>query len=186
MESPFNIKEVTMYEGFDSKVLCYRELVRGWVRERELLGEVQPYTARNAAQKASLFETAFGDDDVRLIESHQVVDALIDLARNGGHKRKGLSSTTLRAAHLAGAQEFAWAIAKGLAERNPFEGVRRPREERRQVRFLLPAQASLLVAKATDQTRLGHSSAEVTMSIYAHAIPQSDSMAAALDSELFG
>lgn len=39
----------------------------------------------------------------------------------------------------------------------------------------------------TVQTRLGHSSAQVTMSIYAHAIQQSDSMAAsALDTELFG
>lgn len=153
MEPPFNIKEATMHEESGSKALCYRKLVQRWARERELLGEVQPYTARKAGQKALLFETAFGDDDVRLIESHQVVDALIDLAQHGGRNKQGLSSTTLRAAHLAGTQAFAWAIAKGLAERNPFEDVRRPREERRQARFLLPAQASSLVTKASDQMR---------------------------------
>lgn len=51
--------------------------------------------------------------------------------------------------------------------------------------------ATLLIAAGTDvktvQMRMGHSSAEVTMSIYAHAIPQSDGLAAvALDAKLFG
>ena len=50
--------------------------------------------------------------------------------------------------------------------------------------------ATLLIAGGTDvktvQMRLGHASAEVTMSCYAHAIPLSDTTAAkALDAELF-
>jgi integrase len=50
--------------------------------------------------------------------------------------------------------------------------------------------ATILIANGVDvktaQMRLGHSSAEVTLSIYAHAIPLADSAAAAsLDAELF-
>ena len=40
---------------------------------------------------------------------------------------------------------------------------------------------------ADSQTRLGHSSAEITMSVYAHAMPARDlDAAASLDSALFG
>lgn len=51
--------------------------------------------------------------------------------------------------------------------------------------------ATLLIAGGVDvktvQTRLGHSSAEITMSVYAHAMPARDCDAAAsLDRDLFG
>ena len=50
--------------------------------------------------------------------------------------------------------------------------------------------ATLLISNGTDvktvQMRLGHSSAEVTMSCYAHALPMADGSAATLlDSTLF-
>ncbi|MBR3325905.1 MAG: site-specific integrase [Atopobiaceae bacterium] len=136
-----------------STALYYRDLVERWADERELLGEVQPYTAHKAAQKALLFESTFNGIEVRQIDSHRVIDALINLTQHGGRKGRGLSSTTLRAAHLAGTQVFAWAIAKGLTKNNPFVGVRRPREEKRRTRFLLPAQAATLVTKAVNQMR---------------------------------
>lgn len=104
-------------------------------------------------QKALLFACAFGDEDARNVSSDDVTAALVELLRSGGHKGTGLSSTTLRAAHLAGAQAFNWAMAKGIVDENPFAAVRRPRERRGQSRFLLPTQASELVSTATEEAR---------------------------------
>ncbi len=142
-----------MNEQQQDRILSYCRLVERWARERELLGAVQPYTARKAAQKALLFARSFGDKDVRQISTQDVVRALIALSQHGGRKGTGLSSTTLRAAHLAGSQAFDWAMQKGLADSNPFSDVRRPREERRQAQFLMPTQASSLVAKTATQMR---------------------------------
>lgn len=126
------IKEATLNEETKLEGMSYREVVDSWAQERELLGEVQPYTARKSAQKALLFAPAFGEGDVRQLDAQDVTGALIELARHGGRKGSGLSSTTLRAAHLAGTQALNWAIAKGLVATNPFAEVRRPREERGQ------------------------------------------------------
>lgn len=142
-----------MQEGMQSDVPTYREMVGMWAKERGLLGDVQAYTARKAAQKALLFACAFGDEDARNVSSDDVTAALVELLRSGGRKGTGLSSTTLRAAHLAGAQAFNWAMAKGIVDENPFAAVRRPRERRGQSRFLLPTQASELVSTATEEAR---------------------------------
>lgn len=106
-----------MNEGRHAESLGYREVVERWAKERELLGAVQPHTARKSAQKALLFAPAFGEREVRHILAQDVIGALIDLAQHGGRKGSGLSSTTLRAAHLAGTQALNWAILKGLADR---------------------------------------------------------------------
>lgn len=55
---------------------------------------------------------------------------------------------------------------------------------------LLHTHASLLIASGTDvktvQGRLGHSSADVTMNIYAHALPRNDVQAAQAIDEMMG
>lgn len=69
------------------------------------------------------------------------------------------------------------------ADENGWEGLR--------FHDLRHTHATLLISGGTDvktvQMRLGHSSAEITMSCYAHAIPLSDANAAeSIDSSLFG
>ena len=69
------------------------------------------------------------------------------------------------------------------ADENGWEGLR--------FHDLRHTHATLLISGGTDvktvQMRLGHSSAEITMSCYAHAIPLSDTNAAeSIDSSLFG
>lgn len=118
--------------------LSYREVVERWKGERELLGAAQPHTAQKSAQKALLLASAFGERDVRHILTQDVIGAPIDPSQHGGRKGSGLSSTTLRAAHLAGTQVPNRAILKGLADNNPFGEAKRPREERRQTQHLLP------------------------------------------------
>lgn len=152
----------------------YGEIVRCWAEERETLGIVQPYTAQKAEQKASLFFPRLENRALEEIKPATIRTALIEPRQHGGRFGKGLSSATLRAAHLAGKQAFDWAIERG-----------------RRFHDLRHTHATLLISGGTDvktvQMRLGHSSAEITMSCYAHAIPLSDANAAeSIDSSLFG
>ena len=91
----------------------YSETVESWAEERSLLGRVQPYTAKKAAEKARLFLPWLGDMRVSEIEAESITSALIELGQTGGRRGDGLSPSTLRAAHLAGTQAIDWAIGKG-------------------------------------------------------------------------
>ena len=72
---------------------------------------------------------------------------------------------------------------RAWADTNEWQGLR--------FHDLRHSHATILIANGVDvkttQMRLGHSSAEITLSVYAHAIPLADSAAAtSLDATLFG
>lgn len=129
----------------------YEEAVFMWKTERATLGRVQPYTAERAAQKALLFRPWIGSMPLGAIDSKELSAALIALGKDGGRNGRGLSSATLRAAHIAGSQVFEWAKARGLAKANAFEGVERPHANYRKSRFLTMAQARELAVRMESE-----------------------------------
>lgn len=128
----------------------YREVVDLWAKERELLREVQPCTARKARQKALLFEPWIGGKRVSEIDPESIRNALIYLGQNGGRLSAGLSSATLRAAHMAGTQAVDWAVGRGMTPANVFRRVLRPKAYYRQSNFLTMPQASRLTTLMSD------------------------------------
>lgn len=129
--------------------ITYKAIVEQWSEERERLQYVQPYTAKKAAQKALLFAPWIGEKQIDEIEPALLSEALMHLGEKGGRSRKGLSTATLRAAHLAGSQASDWAVTRGMANKNPFKGVTRPRANYRQSQFLTQGQASKLARAAS-------------------------------------
>lgn len=127
----------------------YRSVVEQWASERESLQYVQPYTARKAAQKALLFAPWIADMEIDDIKPCLLSEALMQLGSKGGRYKKGLSTATLRAAHLAGAQAVDWAVQRGYATKNPFQRVTRPRANYRQSQFLTQGQANKLARSAS-------------------------------------
>lgn len=149
--------------------MTYEEAVLVWKAERATLGRVQPYTAERAAQKALLFRPWIGDMPLGAIGSERISEALIALGTFGGRGGSGLSSATLRAAHIAGSQVFEWATARGLVKANAFEGVGRPRANYRKSRFLTMAQARELAVQMGVEARACMGKADVRGTSFALA-----------------
>lgn len=147
----------------------YGEIVRCWAEEREILGIVQPYTAQKAEQKASLFYPWLENKALEEIEPATIRTALIELRQRGGRFGKGLSSATLRAAHLAGKQAFDWAIERGRMVENPFDSVDRPKAHYRQARFLTLGQATMLSSMLVSEMKRAMDSGDVQLSSFALA-----------------
>ena len=120
----------------------FANVVDLWETERKLMGHVQPYTAKKSAEKARLLLPWLGETDLEKIDPSTIKLALIELGQYGGKTGEGLSSSTLRAAHLAGTQAIDWAIENGLSIANPFKQVTRPKANHAPAQFLLPDQAS--------------------------------------------
>lgn len=137
-----------MNQQKDEKII-YRSAVEQWTLERESLQYVQPYTAKKSAQKALLFAPWIADRKIDEIEPHLISEALMHLGSKGGRSKKGLSTATLRAAHLAGSQAVDWAIERGYATKNPFQRVARPHANYRQSQFLTQGQANKLARAAS-------------------------------------
>lgn len=131
----------------------YKQAIEMWRKERETLGRVQPYTAIRGAQKASLFCPWIGSQLLAEIKPAMISDALVCLGTQGGRDGEGLSSATLRAAHLAGTQTFEWAIARGLAKSNPFKMTERPRANYRKSKFLTMEQSQELTGLMARNVR---------------------------------
>lgn len=136
-------------ENRNNEQTSYRKIVEQWAQERENLQYVQPFTARKAAQKALLFAPWIAEMKLDEIEPALLSEALMHLGSKGGRSRKGLSTATLRAAHLAGSQAADWAIARGMAEKNPFRNITRLRANYRQSQFLTQGQANKLARAAS-------------------------------------
>ena len=100
----------------EDETMTYRAVVELWAAERESLQYVLPYTARKAAQKALLFSPWMAEAEIDQIEPSQVSAASMYLGSKGGRQKKGLSTATLRAAHLAGSQACVWAVERGLRQ----------------------------------------------------------------------
>lgn len=147
----------------------YGEIVRCWAEEREILGIVQPYTAQKAEQKASLFFPWLEDKRLEEIEVAAIRSALIELRQHGGRFGKGLSSATLRAAHLAGKQAFDWAIERGCAVQNPFDSVERPKAHYRQARFLTLGQATMLSSMLVSEMKKAMDCGNIRLASFALA-----------------
>ena len=147
----------------------YGEIVRCWAEEREILGIVQPYTAQKAEQKASLFYPWLENKALEDIEPATIRTALIELRQHGGRFGKGLSSATLRAAHLAGKQAFDWAIERGRMVENPFDSVERPKAHYRQARFLTLGQATMLSSMLVSEMKKAMDSGDAQLSSFALA-----------------
>lgn len=137
MQEPTHIKDRMTYE----------EAVDGWAGERESLRYVQPYTAQRSRQKALLFAPWIGSKAIDEIAPADILCALAELGNSGGRLKGGLSSATLRAAHLAGSQAADWAVEHGHAVANPFGKVKRPKANYRQSRFLTQREATELATK---------------------------------------
>ncbi len=129
----------------------YFAIVESWAEERKLIGNVQPYTAKKAAEKARLFLPWLGETNADEIEPETITSALIELGQTGGRHGDGLSSSTLRAAHLAGTQAIDWAIGKGFAAANPFKQTQRPKANHPRVQFLLADQAATLASTMSNR-----------------------------------
>jgi integrase len=134
-------------KGLMMAIFTYNSAIDQWEKERVLMGYVQPYSAKKAAQKARLFSPWIGETSIKKIDSAAIREALIALGATGGRKQCGLSSATLRAAHLAGTQVIDWAIKQGRAVLNPFHEIPRPKANYRQSQFLSQTQASKLASK---------------------------------------
>lgn len=117
----------------------YRQAVSEWEESRKSLGEVQPYTAKKSAEKARYLVPFVGAEDVDEISPCDIEHAIVTLKRD-----RGLSTTTLRAIHLAGTQACDWAIVHGLAHVNPFKLVPRPKAAKTRARSLDGIQANQL------------------------------------------
>lgn len=162
-------EEQTM-QGQEFKKPTYQQIVEQWARERERLQYVQPYTARKAEQKALLFAPWIAETPLDKIEPAQISEALMHLGAKGGRSRKGLSTATLRAAHLAGSQAADWAVARGLASKNPFKGVARPRANYRQSQFLTQGQANKLARAASRSFNKCLASGDVARASFSLAV----------------
>ncbi|MBR3224321.1 MAG: site-specific integrase [Atopobiaceae bacterium] len=127
--------------------MTFQEAVEGWAEEREKLRYVQAYTARRSRQKALLFEPWIGDKAIDEVAPAEILLALSELGTSGGRLKEGLSSATLRAAHLAASQACEWAVGQGRAQGNPFTKVKRPKANYRQSRFLTQREATELATK---------------------------------------
>ena len=147
----------------------YGEIVRCWAEEREILGIVQPYTAQKAEQKAGLFYPWLENKALEDIEPATIRTALIELRQHGGRFGKGLSSATLRSAHLAGKQAFDWAIERGRMVENPFDSVDRPKAHYRQARFLTLGQATMLSSMLVSEMKKAMDSGDAQLSSFALA-----------------
>lgn len=140
-------------DGADDSEWVFTKIVYQWGIERETAGLVQPYTAMKGVQKASLFMPWIGDLRPSEVDPEIVRGALVELSRCGGRDGKGLSSSTLRAAHLAATQAIDWAIGRGVGRQNPFRLVPRPKARHRSSQFLTMGQASDLGALAARDVR---------------------------------
>lgn len=135
------------------RTLTYSEAIEAWAGERELLGYVEPFTARKARQKALLFAPFIGESPLEDVSQQEITKALVNLGTTGGRRGTGLSSATLRAAHLAATQAYDWAMRNALTSSNPFRAVPRPRANYRQSTFLTSEQAASLNALAVECAR---------------------------------
>ena len=131
-------------------MITYKEAIDSWAESRITLETVQPYTAKKSAEKARLFVPFIGGHDIDEISPCDIEQAIITLKRDGGRRGRGLSSTTLRAAHLGGTQAVEWAIAHGMASANPFKLVERPKALKTIARSLDEAQANQLAMFASQ------------------------------------
>lgn len=153
-------------DGIKESHETYGEIVKCWAEEREILGIVQPYTAQKAEQKASLFYPWLESKALEEIEPATIRTALIELRQHGGRFGKGLSSATLRAAHLAGKQAFDWAIERGSMVENPFDSVERPKAHYRQARFLTLGQATMLSSMLVSEMKKAMDSGDAQLSSF--------------------
>ena len=124
----------------------YTQVVTEWEESRNLLGEVQPYTAKKSAEKARYFFPFIGNEEVDEISPCDIEQAIVTLKRD-----RGLSTTTLRAIHLASTQACDWAIAHGHATENPFKLVPRPKAAKTSARSLDRIQANQLALFAKQR-----------------------------------
>ena len=138
-------------------------------RNASASGIVQPYTAQKAEQKASLFYPWLENKALEDIEPATIRTALIELRQHGGRFGKGLSSATLRSAHLAGKQAFDWAIERGRMVENPFDSVERPKAHYRQARFLTLGQATMLSSMLVSEMKKAMDSGDAQLSSFALA-----------------
>ena len=148
----------------------FASVVESWESERRLLGYVHPYTAKKAAEKARLLLPWIGETDVDNIDPSAIKLALIWLAQHGGRAGNGLSSSTLRAAHLAGTQVLDWAIGNGMATDNPFKQVARPKPNHPHTSFLLPDQATCIATTMANRMRTKLAEGEVQQASFALAV----------------
>lgn len=153
-----------------SEKTSYRAVVEQWAIERETLQYVQPYTAKKAAQKALLFAPWIADKELDEIEPCLLSEALMQLGSKGGRSKKGLSTATLRAAHLAGSQAADWAIERGFATKNPFQRVARPHANYRQSQFLTQGQANKLARAASRSFSKNLKSGNVAQASFSLAV----------------
>ena len=151
------------------EVITYGKAVDSWSEERELLGIVQPYTVQRASQKAKLFDPWLENMRLCDIDPAMIRQAVIELRQHGGRLGKGLSSATLRAAHLAGKQAFDWAITRGYALENPFDSTERPKAHYRQARFLTLGQATMLSSQMAAEMKKAMDNGEAQIASFALA-----------------
>lgn len=152
----------------DYRSETYSVIVKLWTQEREMLGAVQPYTASKAGQKALLL-APYIDVPIEEIDAASIRHAIIELRQHGGRANRGLSSATLRAAHLAGKQAIDWAIAQGVSISNPFCDVKRPKANYRQARFLTLGQATMISSQLIVAMKEYMNEGEVQLASFALA-----------------
>lgn len=151
------------------KSITYGMAVQEWAEEREILRTVQPYTAQKAQQKAGLFNPWLKDVPLGEVEPAVIRSAMIELRQCGGRLGRGLSSATLRAAHLAGKQVFDWAMERGLVDENPFSSVERPKANYRQARFLTLGQATMLSSQLVTEMKAAMDNGDARLASFALA-----------------
>ena len=147
----------------------YESIVREWGDMRARLGQVDPYTARKAVEKALLF-TPFIAGEIDEISPCDIEQALCKLGSEGGRSGDGRCSSTLRAAHLAATQAVDWAVTRGIAKDNPFRLVPRPRARKARTRSLDQAAANQLAVFAEQTMRENMERRKIEQAAYCMAV----------------
>lgn len=106
----------------------YDEAVSLWEQSRLAFGNVRPYTAMKAAQKARRLSPYIGGKQIDEITAAELESAIIDLRAHGnGRNGGGLAPSSLRQTYIGGAAAVRWAIDHGMAALNPFDRVKCPK-----------------------------------------------------------
>jgi len=124
-------------------------LLADWItRWEDCLIELRPSSrVRDLGYIARYIQPSFGHWQLGQVD-HLSVQAWVT-----GLARRGLAPATVRTASQLLSKIMAGAVRAGLIRANPCEGVRCPRIERREMRFLNPAEVHVLAASIDNRYR---------------------------------
>ena len=135
--------------------MTYDECVDAWEASRLALESVREFTATRSAQCARRLSRHIGSKQVDDITVADIEAGLVELRLHGNARRNKeggrLTSETVRKTFNAGNAAVKWAIRHGLATRNAFDAVDRPKSHRPEATAMSDEQARRAVDTAMNE-----------------------------------